>query len=106
MAKKKKKQPMEEINDVPTGKVDDDGDEILDLYDERDNLDDDLEYNLDEVEDEMLADETEDEEFAPEIDKVEKLMRKVKCEPCPGSSSKKKCKVRDDFNCPPDKAKK
>jgi hypothetical protein len=106
MAKKKKKQPMEEIDDVPNGKVDDEGDEILDLYNERDNLDDDLEYNLDEVEDEMLADETEDEEFGPEIDEVEKLMRKVKCDPCPGSSSKKKCKVRDDFGCPPNKAKK
>lgn len=54
----------------------------------------------------MLADETEDEEFGYEISEVEVLMRKVKCAPCPGSSSKPSCKVRDDFGCPPDKANK
>lgn len=106
MAKKKKNPIVEDVDDVPTGKVDEEGDEILDLYEESDNLDEDLDYNLEEIEDEMLADETEDEEFGPEIDEVEKLMRKVKCEPCPGSSSKRSCKVRDDFGCPPDKANK
>ena len=102
---KKKKVPIEtEEDDIPTGKVDDEGDEILDLYDEKDNLDEDLDYDLSEIDDEMLADETEDEEFGYEISEVEVLMRKVKCAPCPGSSSKPECKVRDDFGCPPDKA--
>ena len=86
--------------------MDEEGDEVLDLYDEKDNLDDDLDYDLDSIDDEMLADETEDEEFGYEISEVEALMRKVKCAPCPGSSSKPNCKVRDDFGCPPDKANK
>ncbi len=106
MAKKKKISPKSEEDDVPTGKVDDDGDEVLDLYDEKDNLDDDLDYDLSTIDDEMLTDETEDEEFGYEISEVEALMRKVKCAPCPGSSSKPECKVRDDFGCPPDKANK
>jgi hypothetical protein len=106
MAKKKKIVTETEDDDVPTGKVDEDGEEILDLYDEKDNLDDDLDYDLSQIEDEMLTDETEDEEFGYEISEVEALMRKVKCAPCPGSSSKQDCKVRDDFGCPPDKANK
>ncbi|TFG16847.1 MAG: hypothetical protein EU531_05180 [Promethearchaeota archaeon] len=106
MAKKKKLQTEPEEDDIPTGKVDEEGDEILDLYDEKDNLDDDLDYDLSSIDDEMLADETEDEEFGYEISEVEALMRKVKCAPCPGSSSKPNCKVRDDFGCPPDKANK
>ena len=106
MAKKKKKPTEEKVDDVPKGKVDEEGDEILNLFEEEDNLEDDLDYNLEEIEDEMLADESDEEEFGPEIDEVEKLMRKVKCEPCPGSSSKRQCKVRDDFGCPPDKANK
>jgi DNA repair exonuclease SbcCD nuclease subunit len=104
MAKKKKVTPKQEEDDIPEGKVDEEGDEILDLYDEKDNLDDDLDYDLNDIEDEMLTDETEDEEFGYEISEVESLMRKVKCAPCPGSSSKRDCKVRDDFGCPPDKA--
>jgi hypothetical protein len=106
MAKKKKISPEPEEDDVPTGKVDEEGDEILDLYDEKDNLEEDLDYDLSNIEDEMLADETEDEEFGYEISEVEALMRKVKCAPCPGSSSKPNCKIRDDFGCPPDKANK
>ena len=38
MAKKKKVPAETEIEDVPEGKMDDDGDEIIDLYDEEDNL--------------------------------------------------------------------
>ncbi|MHA1804182.1 MAG: hypothetical protein ACTSU4_06550 [Promethearchaeota archaeon] len=108
MAKKKKKQPLiEEIDDeIPTGKKDEDGDEVIDLYEVEDNLEEDLDYDLSKIDDEMLADETEDEEFGPEVDEVVKMLRKVKCEPCPGSSSKIDCKVRNDFGCPPDKAKK
>ena len=106
MAKKKKPTPEPEEDDVQKGKIDEDGDEILDLYDEKDNLEEDLEYDLDSIEDEMLADETEDEEFGPDVDETIALLRKVKCDPCAGSSSKRECKIRDDFGCPPDKAKK
>ncbi len=106
MAKKKIIPVESEIDEVPEGKVDDDGDEIIDLYSEKDDLEEDLEYNLSQIEDEMLADESEEEGSGQEIDEVEKMVRKVKCEPCPGSSSKHECKVRDDFECPPDKAKK
>ncbi|GAG03262.1 unnamed protein product, partial [marine sediment metagenome] len=49
--------------------------------------------------------ETEEESVGYDIDEVEALMREVKCAPCKGSSSKRDCKVRDDFGCPPDKAK-
>jgi hypothetical protein len=105
MAKKKVKQPEPEPedDDVPEGKVDEDGDEIIDLYDEKDNLEEDLDYDLNEIEDEMLTDETEDEEFGYEVSDVEAMLRKMKCEPCPGSDSKPECKVRDDFGCPPGK---
>jgi len=106
MAKKKVIPEGTEEDDVPSGKVDEDGDEVIDLYDEKDNLEEDLDYDLSQIEDDMLVDETEDEEFGYEISEVEALMRKVKCAPCPGSSSKRECKVRDDFGCPPDKAKK
>lgn len=106
MAKKKKPAIDAEDDDVPEGKMDEDGDEIIDLYDETDNLEEDLDYDLNQIEDEMLEDETEDESFGYEVSEVEIMLRKIKCDPCPGSSSKRECKVRDDFGCPPDKAKK
>jgi len=103
MAKKKKPLAEKDDDDIPDGKMDEDGEEILDLYDEKDDLTEDIIYDLSEIEDDMLADETEDEEFGYEISEVEKMMRKIKCEPCPGSDSKPVCKVRDDFGCPPGK---
>ncbi|MFX1390220.1 MAG: hypothetical protein ACFE9Z_09180 [Promethearchaeota archaeon] len=106
MAKKKSAPPDDEDLEIPIGKVDEDGDEIIDLDDWKDNLEEDLDYDLTKIEDDMLEDETEDESFGYEISEVEALLRKVKCTPCPGSSSKRECKVRDDFGCPPDKAKK
>ncbi len=106
MAKKKKVFEQPEIDEVPEGKADEDGDEIIDLYDEKDNLEEDLDYDLSQIKDEMLADESEDEEFGYEVSEVEAMLRRIKCEPCPGSSSKSECKTRDDFGCPPDKAKK
>ena len=84
MAKKKAAPKDPEEDEVPEGKVDDDGDEIIDLYSEKDDLSDDLEYDLEKIKDDMLADETEDEEFGMEVDEVLKMLRKVKCEPCPG----------------------
>lgn len=95
MAKKKKDE-----EEIPKGKFDEEGDEILDLDEWDDNLDEDSIENLDEIEDEMLADETEDEEFGPEVDEVEKMLLKVKCEPCPGLSSKPGCQIARDFGCP------
>ena len=106
MAKKKTPTIEVEDDDVPEGKMDEDGDEVIDLYDEKDNLEEDLDYDLSQIEDEMLEDETEDESFGYEVSEVEAMLRKIKCEPCPGSSSKRECKVRDDFGCPPDKANK
>ena len=106
MAKKKRVVEEPEFDDIPNGKADEDGDEVIDLYDETDNLEEDLDFDLSQVEDDMLADESEDEEFGYEVSEIEVMLRKMKCEPCPGSSSKRECKVRNDFGCPPDKAKK
>ena len=64
MAKKKKLPDEAEVEDVPTGKVDDDGDEILDLYDEKDNLEEDLDYDLSEIDDEIQDHEL-DSEYLP-----------------------------------------
>ncbi|MBD3340000.1 MAG: hypothetical protein GF353_12875 [Candidatus Lokiarchaeota archaeon] len=106
MAKKKKTPKKEEDFEIPSGKVDEDGDEIIDLFEEDDDLTDDVDYDLTKIDDNMLADEDEDEEFGTDVSEVEKMLRRIKCEPCPGSSSKLECKVRDDFGCPPDKANK
>ncbi len=103
---KKKKVIKEEIDEIPDGSVDEDGDELINLEDEYDNLEDDVIVDLNQIEDEMLADEDEDEEFGPEVDEVEKMLREMKCEPCSGSSSKIDCKIRNDFGCPPEKANK
>ncbi|TFG09212.1 MAG: hypothetical protein EU539_00135 [Promethearchaeota archaeon] len=104
MAKKKKASPEPEIDEIPEGKVDEEGDEILDLYDEKDDLSDDVIYDLKEIDDEMLADESEDEEFGMEVDNVVKMLREVKCKPCPGLKSKPDCKIAHDHGCPkPDK---
>ena len=64
MAKKKKAPVEPEHDEIPDGKQDEDGDELIDLYDEADNLEEDLDYDLSQIEDDMLADESEDEEFA------------------------------------------
>lgn len=106
MAKKKEVIEQPEYDEIPEGKSDEDGDEIIDLYDEKDNLEEDLEYDLSQIKDEMLADESEDEELGYEVNEVEAMLRRIKCEPCSGSSSKSECKIRNDFGCPPDKAKK
>ncbi len=109
MAKKKAeppKEPDEKELEVPDGKADEEGDEVIDLDEWEDDLENDIEYDLSKIDDEMLADESEDEEVGPERDEVIELLRKVKCSPCPGSSSKKSCPVRKDYGCPPDKAKK
>lgn len=100
MAKKKITPVDPDQDDLPEGKKDEDGDEVIDLYDEEDNLEEDLIYDLDEIDDEMLADETEDEEFGMEVDEVVKLLRAVKCNPCPGLKSVPGCKIAHDHGCP------
>lgn len=99
MAKKKKAPVQPEHDDVPEGKRDEYGDEIIDLYSEKDDLEEDIDYDLSQIEDEMLADETEDEEFGLEVDEVVKLLRDVKCNPCPGLKSKPDCKIAKDHGC-------
>ena len=100
MAKNKKVPAETEIEDVPEGKVDDDGDEIIDLYEEEDNLEDDIDFNLSEIKDDMLADETEEEALGLDVDDVVKMLRKVKCDPCSGLKSIPGCKIAHDHGCP------
>ena len=100
MAIKKKMPDETEVEDVPGGNVDEDGDEILDLYDEKDNLEEDIDYDLNKIEDDMLANETEDEELGMEVDEVVTMLRKVKCDPCPGLKSKPGCQIAHDHGCP------
>ncbi len=100
MAKKKKLKDESEVEDVPVGNVDEDGDELIDLYDEEDNLEDDIDYDLSEIKDDMLTDETEEEELGLEIDEVVQMLRKVKCDPCPGLKSKPGCQIAHDHGCP------
>ena len=100
MAKKKIIPVDPDQDELPEGKKDEDGDEVIDLYDEEDNLEEDLIYDLDEIDDDMLADETEDEEFGMEVDEVVKMLRGVKCKPCPGLKSVPDCKISKDHGCP------
>lgn len=98
---KNKKEPVEpELDDVPDGKKDEDGDELIDLYDEPDDLEEDIDYDLSQIKDDMLADETEDEELGLEVDEVIKMLRAVKCKPCPGLKSIPNCKIAHDHGCP------
>jgi hypothetical protein len=89
----------------PKKKVEDDeeedDDEDWELTD--DDEDEEIEEDLDELQDEMLADEEEDEGRRTD-DEIVKMLRDVECSSCPGSSSKFKCKVRNQYGCPPDKA--
>lgn len=100
MAKKKSAPIDEEEGEIPKGKVDEDGDEILDLEDWKDDLTDDVDYDLSKIKDDMLADETEEEELGMEVDDVVKMLRDVKCKPCPGLRSKPDCKIAHDHGCP------
>jgi len=100
MAKKKSVPVEEEGEEIPKGKVDEDGDEILDLEDWKDDLTDDVDYNLSKIKDDMLEDETEEEEIGMEVDDVVKMLRDVKCKPCPGLKSKPDCKIAHDYGCP------
>ncbi len=100
MAKKKNTPTNQEEDDVPIGKTDEDGDEIIDLGDWEDDLTDDVDYDLSKIKDDMLADETEEEELGMEVDDIVKMLRAVKCKPCPGLKSKPDCKIAHDHGCP------
>ncbi len=99
MAKKKSAPSEDEDLELPGGKVDEDGDEILDLTDWEDDLEEDVVYEIP-GDDEMIAEETEDEELGMEVDEVVKMLRDVKCNPCPGLRSKPDCKIAHDYGCP------
>ncbi|MCF2140357.1 MAG: hypothetical protein K9W44_09925 [Candidatus Lokiarchaeota archaeon] len=61
-----------------------------------------IEEDLDELDDEMLAD---DSDVKPRSDdEILNMLRDVECADCEGSSSRDRCKVRDQYGCPPDKA--
>lgn len=90
-----------ENDEVPEGIIDEDGDEILDLSEEDDDAI--IEEDIYEIEDEMLGDSTDEDDFGRTKSEVEIMLRDVECSTCKGSSTRKKCKVRDDFGCPPDK---
>jgi len=100
MAKKKSPPIDEGEDDIPSGKTDEDGDEILDLDEWSDDLTDDVDYDLSKIKDDMLEDETEEEEVGMEVDDVVKMLRAVKCKPCPGLKSKPDCKIAHDYGCP------
>jgi len=100
MAKKKSAPIDEGEDDIPKGKTDEDGDEILDLDEWTDDLTDDVDYDLSKIKDDMLEDETEEEELGMEVDDVVKMLRAVKCKPCPGLKSKPDCKIAHDHGCP------
>jgi len=99
MAKKKSVTSEEEDLEIPDGKKDEDGDEVIDLDDWKDNLEEDVVYEIP-ADDEMIAEETEDEELGMEVDDVVKMLRAVKCKPCPGLKSKPDCKIAHDHGCP------
>ncbi len=100
MAKKNKTPIDEEEDEIPIGKMDEDGDEIIDLEDWKDDLTDDIDFDLKKIKDNMLEDETEEEELGMEVDNVVKMLREVKCKPCPGTKSKPDCKIAHDHGCP------
>lgn len=100
MAKKKPiKKEEEEGDDIP------DKDEI-NLEDWEDDLEEEQYEDLSQIEDEMLADESDKERSGRSMNEIEKMLRDTVCANCSGSSSKRNCKIRDDYGCPPDKTNK
>ncbi|MDX1797127.1 MAG: hypothetical protein R3255_00620, partial [Candidatus Lokiarchaeia archaeon] len=77
MAKKKSATSEEDEYEVPTGKVDEDGDELIDLNEWKDDLEEDVIYEIPD-DDDMIEEESEDEEFGMEVDDVVKMLRDVK----------------------------
>lgn len=99
MGKKKNVKEKEEIDDIP------DQDEI-NLEDWDDDLEEQTYEDLSKIEDEMLASETDKEISGRSASEIEKMLKDTICVNCSGSSSKRNCKIRTDYGCPPDKANK
>ncbi len=99
MAKKKPIKKEEEGDDIP------DKDEI-NLKDWDDDLEEDTYEDLSKIEDKMLADESDKERAGRSLSEIEKMLKDTVCPNCSGSSSKRNCKIRDDYGCPPNKANK
>ncbi|MHA1775957.1 MAG: hypothetical protein DRO88_11595 [Promethearchaeia archaeon] len=73
-----------------------------DEIDEEEDGPDGFEEDLEEMEDEMLAD---DSDVKPRSnDEILNMLREVECADCEGSSTRDRCKVRDQYGCPPEKA--
>ena len=62
-----------------------------------------IEEDLDAMEDDMLGGEDPDEK-PRENDEILNMLRAVDCDMCDGSSTKDKCKIREQYGCPPEKA--
>ncbi len=99
MGKKKNVKEKEKIDDIP------DQDEI-NLEDWDDDLEEQTYEDLSKIEDEMLANETDKEISGRSASEIEKMLKDTICVNCSGSSSKRNCKIRTDYGCPPDKANK
>jgi len=97
MAKKKQIKKEEERDDLP----DEEEINLEDWEDEEEQYED-----LSQIEDEMLADESDKEKSGRSANDIEKMLRDTVCANCSGSSSKRNCKIRDDYGCPPNKANK
>jgi hypothetical protein len=94
----KKPEPMPKK--IQEEEEEEDEDEDLDLSGE--DEEEEIEEDLDEIKDDMLSNE-EEEEGLRTADQVEMMLRETECTPCSGSSSKLKCKIRNQYGCPPDK---
>ncbi len=99
MGKKKTVEKEEEIDDIPAQ-------EEIDLEDWDDDLEEETYEDLNKIKDEMLADETDKEKSGRSASEIEKMLKDTVCANCSGRSSKRICKIRTDFGCPPDKANK
>ncbi len=99
MGKKKTVEKEEEIDDIPAQ-------EEIDLEDWDDDLEEETYEDLNKIKDEMLADETDKEKSGRSASEIEKMLKATICVNCSGSSSKRNCKIRTDYGCPPDKANK
>lgn len=99
MGKKKTVKKEEEIDDIPDK-------EEINLEDWDDDLEEETYVDLSKIEDEMLSNETDKERGGRSASEIEKMLKETVCVNCSGSSSKRNCKIRTDYGCPPDKANK
>lgn len=99
MGKKKTVEKEEEIDDIPDQ-------EEINLEEWDDDLEEETYEDLSKIKDEMLADETDKEKSGRSASDIEKMLKETVCGNCLGSSSKRNCKIRTEYGCPPDKANK